>query len=601
MKLYEKNILEKIEESKSQTQEIQKPLLSRNKIKYFQTSLGSNSKKTISKCLAIASILIDPLYSYFLFTAIYSVIEYSQEEAGLNNKFWEILFTSLAAFFTIMNFISDITLVNPIEEAEVITSSIDENFEGDLNLIDSPPCKQKFVKSVVVFNQLTANSTYLINAGSSVLSVAYLTSLPELRWGIGLPVIILNVVYYNMLNRSKIKEHTYKFMKIILNLRDLNPTIIIKSPLKSLEVIIQILAKAIYSGISTGYVMKQILSEFIYKGEKQSSLSNDLILYAILTTFYNTIFSRSLNVQRKFFNSEFDDVSSNFLKEAKVGCFELLKDGIISATRSISASVLLFRHGPENFPLNITLTASLGILTMSHNFYVKYNNRLYEVALSLKKRNNSQIINIDKELSSEKLFDLIKEQLKTPKLKKIVSFINSGMILANWIAFLGFLMSLNEVLKANTNFKLDFYDLVCIQQLWGNTSLANDASFAQENMVENISYYCTKQFLEKNSKYFGLFHAFLKAKKDYPKNYLETFIKAREEIKSPSENTEFKNRSPQPMLTQFNNSISKERKIQVLHLDNSENRRIIPAVEHEESYSSNYEKIPLIRKSKSLS
>ncbi|OGB83120.1 hypothetical protein A3F66_01675 [candidate division TM6 bacterium RIFCSPHIGHO2_12_FULL_32_22] len=483
-------------------------------------------KRTILKTLTLSTILIDPLYSYFLFTAIYKVIKNTEEELGVqSNKFIDIFFTAFIIFITTMSYLYDITVVNPIEEAEAIASLEDEELDSNLQSINNL-CKQKTIKIAIFTNQIIANSAYFINSTASAVSVAYLTRLNGLRWGVGIPVTLLNMIYNNMLTRRKVKTHTYKFMWEILNL--FNGRSIIKmfqSPLTFLEVIIQVLTRAIYGGISTGYVMEELVAEFYENGINKASLLNGLVLYALLSAFFNDIFSRTLNVQRKFFNPQFEKLAPSILKSVRVNPSVIMVDGFLSMIRAISAGTLLYRHISTHPILKIIFVITVAGLIFSHNFYVRHSNHLKEKGLDIFESNafinsSTEVISVDKkDTTPSKIFDFIKENLKSSKLQRNVTFINFGMITANWMAFLGFLITLNKLLKNSTNLNLDFFDLVCIQQLWGNTSLANDSSFAQENMVENISYYYTKIFLEKRKALFG-FKAFFKSKKEYPYDYL---------------------------------------------------------------------------------
>ena len=76
------------------------------------------------------------------------------------------------------------------------------------------------------------------------------------------------------------------------------------------------------------------------------------------------------------------------------------------------------------------------------------------------------------------------------------------------------------MLKNNTKIQLGFADLLCIQQLWANPALENDADFFQRDMVYNFAYYKTKHYLEKTCPHFGGFLSLFYAKSEYQKQYL---------------------------------------------------------------------------------
>jgi hypothetical protein len=239
------------------------------------------------------------------------------------------------------------------------------------------------------------------------------------------------------------------------------------------------------------------------------------------------MFAKTVSVHKKYFDQQFDDLDPELLKHAKAPKLKLMFDAFIISLRAASAGTLLYRHGPENFTIKALLTGALSSLIMSHGLYVRYKSRLNQAALDIKLTgSSSEVILVDNlaSMSAERIFSIIQEKFKTKNLKRIVVCINSGAIALVWISFLSFLNTLNALVKENTNINLDFYDLLCLQQLWGVTSLENDAAFFQGLIFENLSYYRTKVFLENKRSHFGLVHSFFKSKSDYPRAYLEKFV-----------------------------------------------------------------------------
>ena len=133
----------------------------------------------------------------------------------------------------------------------------------------------------------------------------------------------------------------------------------------------------------------------------------------------------------------------------------------------------------------------------------------------------------ERELTPEKMFDLIKDQFKVRNSIKIsATIINGGSRLADWFSFLGFLVTLNKLIGPNAS-NFDFYDLLCIQQLLCNQALENALSFFQEGILDTLAYYRTKFYLEKNELHFG-WRSLVKSKIDYPKDYLKKFLPIQE-------------------------------------------------------------------------
>lgn len=480
-------------------------------------------KKTIYLGLTISSVLIDPLYCYFIYIAVRSIVEDLQEKIGLESNSWGIFFTILIGFFVFLNYICDITQVNPIEEAEIMANFKDNNFSEQLDTVENP-IKKNSIRLFRYFNLSVANSIFFIDATSSAVAVAYLTNLRALEWSSGIPATIINIIYFNMLMRGTISKHSYEFMRRFL---DSNNSMIInavKSPAKSLEIIIQVLASSIFKGVASSYVVSQLLTEF-FNIDEGSSTRRDFVLYTMLAASWMIIFAKTLNVHKRYFDQQFEDISPELLKKAIVSPRPMLIfDSLITSLRAASAGVLLYRHGPESFPTKFILTGSLCSFIMSHGLYVRYKSRLNQAALDIKLKDEDASEKISTGMSSEKIFSMIQQRFKTKNLHRLVIFINSGAIAVVWVSFLSFLTTLNELVKKNTSLNLDFYDLICLQQLWGVISLENDATFFQGLIFENLSYYRTKIFLERNSSHFGLAHSFFKPKADYPREYLEKFV-----------------------------------------------------------------------------
>jgi hypothetical protein len=147
--------------------------------------------RNLYRTLTILSLIVEPLYCYFLFTAIRSL---SDEEFEIDNEFWDTFITVIAAITAVTTYFSDIFQVNPMEEAEVMVSRKDEQLANNLKRIDNS-CELTSTKFQIYFTQAIANGVYLINSTEDAISIAYLTSIEGLRWGIGIPVTLLGFVY----------------------------------------------------------------------------------------------------------------------------------------------------------------------------------------------------------------------------------------------------------------------------------------------------------------------------------------------------------------------------------------------------------------------
>lgn len=488
--------------------------------------ISSEWKKNSYKGITLASVLLNPLFAIFLYIAIEAAIDDGCEELGLENNFFGILFIAINLTVSFLSGLSDLIVVNPIEEAEEMLQASKINIPADRLMTTNQVQKISF-RIFNYFNQTIGNSVFLVGAASAALSITYLTSSPILRWGAGIPITMLEFIYLNRLSTAKIQGHSYEFIYRIFNKSQSTISGVFKSPAKSLEVLIQVLINAINRGIVYGYIMQQIMKNYFNK--ENDSVAIAFISYMIIASFYTSLTSRTLNVHKQFFNPQFEELSADLLKNTKPSYIGIVIDGFMAFLRAGAASLLLYRRGPSNLPFNIVLTGSVGLFLIAHGFYIKYDNRLHQTVLDdklRKKINNVQLDNqqLTTQLTSSNLFDLIKEPFKINEGIKIsATIINSGSRLANWFSFLGFLITMNKLIKINGYNNFDFYDLLCIQQLLCNPSLENEISFFQETMVDILAYYRTKLYLEKKLPYLG-WSSFWKAKNDYPKEYLTKLL-----------------------------------------------------------------------------
>ncbi len=495
-------------------------------------ALSDKRKRELYQGITLASVLFNPLFAIFLYMAISSAVDESRSELNLEDKFWEIFFVLLNVSISSLSGISDVIVVNPIEETEELLKALGENQLTE-RLNNLSICERRAIKSFNFFNQVVGNSVFLVGSASAALSLTYVSSSTGLRLGLGVPVTVLSHIYLNMLSRAKIDEHSYQLLHRLLDKRESMLIKAFKTPLQSLEVLIQVLVNALNRGITYGYIMNQVLKAYIDENNTSQNVVTSLISYATASSFYTFLVSRTLNVHKQFFNPQFAELPAELLKNTRVSFLGNLVDVIMTLLRAGAASTLLFRHGPKNIPVNIFLTTLLGLFLTVHGLYVRHKNRLYQTALNVKLKQSINELRIGEQqaentLTPEKMFDLIKEQFKVRNSIRIsATIINAGSRLADWFSFLGFLTTLNRLIGTNNDSSFDFYDLLCIQQLLCNPALENALSFFQEGIVDTLAYYRTKIYLERNERHFG-WHCIVKSKVEYPKNYLKKFLPIQE-------------------------------------------------------------------------
>ncbi|MCK4608291.1 MAG: hypothetical protein KAT71_02310 [Gammaproteobacteria bacterium] len=470
-------------------------------------------KRTLLKLMTLSALALDSIFIVFLYNAMKSALLYTMDEFDESSETLQTSFLIAFGGMVSFNLIAELLIINPVEEAEAMAGSKIAGFIGDIE--GDNLCDKITSSSLAVFNQIVAQPTYVIGAAADAVSIAYLTSQGWLKWGYGVPVTMLGVVYYNLLMRTPINRHAKEFIHKFLNCQESIFINTLKTPAKSLEVLIQTLSNAIYRSVSMGYIMDQILVELFNQGSDNQD-NTYYIAFAFFFTFYISLFSRTLNVRDKVLNPKFDTIPQEMLKTTKVSKIGSCIDVLMTTLRAGPASVIIYRHGFDSQIANIMLSGSIGVTLMLQGLYVRYKTRLHQTALENIERG------VPKESteprSAEEVFEMLKKQNKTKGLTVVATGLNVCSRASKSVAFLGFLAVLNDALISNgINLQLDFWDILCVHQLWGNTNFENELSFFQQAIQENLAYHITKcKIAIKQSKpAISVITSFWKSKEDY--------------------------------------------------------------------------------------
>ncbi len=483
-------------------------------------------KRNFYKTLTVSCIILDTPYVFVLIVAIFGALRYLLAQWGLEGILVDVISMALASIFSTLGLGCDALLPNPIESAEMLaTPSHDTRL--DRKIKKSNPYKKGLIKSLIFTNLMIGNLTYVVGSLSNALPLAYVSSSPWAQWLPGIPIVGLTVLYFNLIYWEPIKEHAYEFIHRLIDPKNSMIINALRAPMQSLEVLIQTFSNAVYEGVSYGYIIHQFLQLYFQMEEDDPKHLPYIYLTGALT-FYMALFSRTLNVHREIFNEQWKLLPQGTLNSTRVSIKGSAFDVLMTILRAAPTSTLLYRHGSANKPVNLSISIIAGCLVLFHGLYVRYHKRLNETAL----QENSTLmqgllvsssIQENNDSNSEEAFDRITEYYKTENLKKLNGWANLGARIGRSIAFLGFLVDLNKLLCPRGVICLDFFDILCLHQLWGNTSLENEASFYQKNMVENCAYYRAKITIEKNQPLYG-WGAFWKAKSEYPAGRLRNFL-----------------------------------------------------------------------------
>jgi len=450
-------------------------------------------QRILTLMLTCAAVGIDTLFPYFLFVACDSITDKTLEEIGINNEGMHIAFNAFTILLIMMNFISDSTAVNPIESAE---NALDMLHNSNEPLQDY---KRNSVKTLTLFNQMVSLPSFAIGAASDALTIAYLSSRLGVQLSLGIPVILLGVTYYYMFSGHNLRKHAGATIHEITHGF---PSIkrIWRAPARFSEANLRILSNIVYRGIAFSYITNQVL-ETVFKQSGSDPLSLWLIFGVMGITVYVTAQSRSLQVYGRFFKPNYAEVPKDILANIKMSKKGIFIDLITSLARGVPLGVILYRHSPFVHKYLMTLfSIGTGVVVTAHNFYALHQTRKLDIALAKYVGNKAQeIVDLDQQKisfhqkSSTELFDAIAAHYKTNTLENITSIINFGARAARWIAFIGFLTSLQQVFNENgVQLQLDFNDILCLATLWGIPTLAADGEVFQNEFRENWSYYCAK-------------------------------------------------------------------------------------------------------------
>lgn len=454
------------------------------------------------KALSTSALVVDIIFAVFLFQAVKDAVDYGTMESGVTNKLLKTSLIAASGILAFMNTVCDATIVNPIEDSEaIVSSSSGATLDAKLTRINA--CELFAVRTLSSANQVLALAPFIIGAAGDALGFAYLVKNPIFRWSSGVPTTALGVLFYILLTRVRINEHAYEFIHRLFDCKSSMLVNAVKSPLKSLEVIIQALSNSLYRGVGVGYIMRQLLLMLFARGEKESS-NIYYILAATAASIYITLFSRTLNVHKEMFNEKFSAIPPEIFNRIKVSKIGLGIDMLMTTLRALPTFALITRHVAADKYMNY-LFGGLGFaLVGGHGLYVRYTTRLAQTAL--RQMEKEQLLSLSDNSASEAadltsaadLFESIKQRQKTDTLRHAVTVFNAGGRIARSAAFLGFLVTLNHTLeKLGFGFKLGFIDLLCLHQLWGNTTFENETSFYQYALEDNWAYYKTKCLIEK--------------------------------------------------------------------------------------------------------
>ena len=474
----------------------------------------------VLRFLNVSSLIADLVSLYFIYVAATVTIDKCFDEFGLESGIAKVILEALAMLGSVANVMTNFCTINPVEDADVLARTPKQPIKDD-----RPKGEIRLANTLCWSNQILANLSYVIGSAGQMLSLTYFISNQEIDIGVGMPLTLLGALYYHLLTHAKVTEHANEFIHRLLQKESMLLKIFC-SPLMSFEVILQSFSNAAYRGISFGFIMDQLLLRVFHVAD-DSSVGKDLVVTTTLLTFYVTIFSRTLNVHRQYFNPAFQRISSSILAEIKISKMGFAADVLVASVRSGATGMLLYRYVPLGYSYRIVISvASTGLLAM-HGGYVRYRSRLQQTALDEinKKPVHGASLNADtdldpSQLSKQEIFDALRDSSEAPCAKIFVATLNTSARIGRFLSFIGFLIGLNEALARNHILDLDFNSLLYLSGIWGVTTLQNEWSFFESGMLKTVKYHITKYNMERTNPYYGRWCSFFRALDEYPTPYL---------------------------------------------------------------------------------
>lgn len=395
--------------------------------------------------LTSGAVLLEPLLAYFLYDAIKGLSEAILNEFGVEDSLpWlMVIFNVISAFLVINNVVGTVSAMDLPEEIQRLLQKNPPIAEND-----------RVTQAGRIFtyvNRGLALPSAAIFAASNAIAIAYLSENPIVRWLAGSAAISIEVITYHILSARTISDHSTQFVERLTN--QTSTTLrALKSPLKTLEVVLESLALLGYKGISSGFIMHQLLKR-VFNIEENNPYMLPAIATAVAFTLYGTTFSSVAPVHRKIFKERWNQLTPEEVAKGKAGAIGWIKDILLAGMRGAGVGWMMQRFIPGDAGLKFGLAIPTSSLLFLHKLYVLHRTRCRENAYRLHKKElirSGRVQLTDEELNDRvKLFDKIAEHYRSPRFERLITAINAGSGAAKWIAFVGFLTTLQKTLDLN--------------------------------------------------------------------------------------------------------------------------------------------------------
>lgn len=427
--------------------------------------------------------VFSPLFAIFVYRSIARVRDLSLAELGEDKKpDWFVVFLlwALVIYFTVTYFLGDPPVLNPVEESE--------------NLLQANALEEKEMnQSGRLFanaNKIFSLPTLLHFGADSGIAIAALTSNTRpIYLGLGIPLTLFSVMHQYATNKRDIEVHSYRFVQVLSQFFTEHSIFsqILKEPLRSLEVMVEVFSYVSYYGISAGYIANQLA--IVFSEDETNTYIVPWIISITLLTAYITAFSKTLIPYSEFFNPAFSELREEDLRDIRLPWTTHLLNGGIALIRAITLGWLSCRLGPQDAGLKALLSASICTFAFAHPFYVLYQKKRRELALYWRQRRTQNVNGIEEVPDSIQLFNKMTNRLETPATILAVTILNVSARIGLSLTFVGFVVDLVRALNINGYpCPLEFNDVLALSILWSSLIAINEGRTRQKPLLHSLSY-----------------------------------------------------------------------------------------------------------------
>lgn len=496
------------------------------------------------RTLTVSAVLIEPLYSYFVWRTVLDGLKLALQEFGHDPTESEAEFLQYIILpFIIANLICDITSVDPLKDAdELVLTHADQ----EKALPQSKRLFGMFLKFLALAISFPAGASANATSVYDITNKIKFSIIKDLIYYPASAIVtLLGVVYYMMFTNAQIQRHANEFIDVLKDPKEFLMNVI-KSPGKYLEVLIQSFFNSVYRAIAFGYITSDFLGLF-FKLKNTSRLAQSIIMTTSLTTFLITLFSRTLSVRDKFLNPNFTLVTSKEIKLVSPFRLSLLSDLVLTLIRAGAVGLLVFNFLPLSLGWKLSASIFLGLVLSIHSGYTRYISGLYSSALEtipsedLKHRkkpldsedvpllggSSIQVDSIkDTSQGIADDFQEISSSYHSKFMTASIDVINIMARTARFVTFFLFIATFNNIFSLS----LGIYDVVALTFLWGAEVFKNDGSYYEQALKLNWTGIAAKAHMESvekdepenNNKFtqcgstlFNVFKAITKSPYDY--------------------------------------------------------------------------------------